>query len=621
MNISKTSFKALNRCGRYAGLAEVAKESSDAVVAFTKDASLEDLMQFEQDQKLEELLTDMHDNDREDVVERFHNKELPLMMEDFKQIEILASIKIKNMFGGDIIFSENTFKQKRFEYQLEHDNLFSFLDIYQEDESHIRVIEVKATTSKKFDETCFYFKRGQDKNHMFELEEDIYYPYHIKHQEVSKNYLEKYQSMQNKDHKLGEYFYDIAYQRYIIEHALKTNKKIVYYLAVLNHTYIFDGNYNQDHQPIYSDDIIKLIDVTEITKEMMPRLAHDVSEVLSRVDLLSVEKVPIGQHCFYHKDKECPFVPICFKDVPKEDSMLTYIDRHHGYVQEFKGEKQDIWEIINEGKTHALDLEDTVLNPNYYQSPNRILKNIIQKETIQHYKENKEEKPYINSKNIQSILKTFKYPIYHLDFESFPAPLPRFKGEIPYMQSLFQYSLHIEREPSVCDKEKDHAGFLANNHQDQRRLFVESMLKDIQQDGGTVIVWNDGFEKPRIKELANLFPEYQERLMDIHDRIYDLMKVVKGDKDIQEETMINFYHRKMQGSFSIKKVLPIFSHLNHQDLEVKHGGEAMEVYANFPNYDQKTFEKKYQALINYCQLDTYAMVEILEGLRKLSEIA
>ena len=619
MNISKTTFKALNRCGRYAGLAEVAKEEGNAVVAFTKEASLEDLMTFETNQKLEDLLTDMHDNDREDVFERFHNKELPLMMEDFKKIEMLAARKIKHMFGGEIIFSEDTFKQKRFEYALEHDSLFSFLDIYQEDDDHIRIIEVKATTSKKFDDACFYFKRGKDKNHMFELHGEIYHPYHIHHQEVSKNYLEKYQTMLDKDHKIGEYLYDIAYQRYIIDHALKTNKKVSYFLAVLNHSYIFDGRYDDEHHPVYTDNIIKLVDVTEVTKEMMPRLTYDVSEVLKRVDILSVEKVNVGKHCFYHKDKECPFVPICFKDVPKEDSILTYLDRHHGYVYEKIGEKQDIWELLNDGRVHALDLEDELLNPNHYDSPSRIIKNSIQKETVQYYMDQKEEKPYVNRKNIKEILETFKYPVYHLDFESFPAPLPRFKGEIPYMQSLFQYSLHIEHEPGVCDQHEDHVGFLAKNHQDQRRALVESMLKDIKEDDGTIIVWNDSFEKTRIKELTVLFPEYQERLLDIHERIYDLMKVVKGDKDIQGESMMNYYHRKMQGSFSIKKVLPLFSHLNHQDLDVKHGGEAMEVYANFPNYDKKTFEQKYEALIDYCKLDTYAMVEILDGLRKLSE--
>ncbi len=619
MNISKTTFKELNRCGRYAGLAEVAKEKESAIVAFTKDASLEDLMHMEQEEKLASLLNDMHDNERDDVFERFHNKDLPLMMNDFKKIEMLAANKIKHMFGGDLIFSENTFKQKRFEYELEHDRLFSFLDIYQEDDDAIRIIEVKATTSKKFDEACFYFKRGEDQHHMFELDGEIYVPYHLNHKETPKNYTDKYQKMLDKHHKIGEYLYDIAYQRYIIDHVLNTHKNVYYYLAVLNHAYIFDGTRDQEHQPVYSDDIIKLIDVTSITNDMMPRLAYDVSEVLKRVDLLNVEPVPLGKHCFYHKDKECPFVPICFKNVPKEDNILTYLDRHHGYVYEKKGEKHDIWDLINQGHVHALDLDDALLDPTQYDSPNRIIKNHIQKETVLHYRDHQDDQPYINQDNIKTILSTLKYPLYHLDFESFPAPLPRFKGETPYMQSLFQYSLHIEYQPGVCDQDRDHVGFLADSHQDQRRQLVEQLIQDIKEDDGTIIVWNDSFEKTRIKELALLFPEYQDRLLDIHDRIYDLMKVVKGDKDIQGESMMNYYHRKMQGSFSIKKVLPRFSQLNHQDLDVKHGGEAMEVYANFPHYDPQTFKEKYQALIEYCKLDTYAMVEILEGLRKLTQ--
>ena len=37
-------------------------------------------------------------------------------------------------------------------------------------------------------------------------------------------------------------------------------------------------------------------------------------------------------------------------------------------------------------------------------------------------------------------LKQLKYPIYHLDFETFPCPLPRYSGEKPYTQSVFQFS-------------------------------------------------------------------------------------------------------------------------------------------------------------------------------------
>jgi heme oxygenase len=81
--------------------------------------------------------------------------------------------------------------------------------------------------------------------------------------------------------------------------------------------------------------------------------------------------------------------------------------------------------------------------------------------------------------------------------------------------------------------------------------------------------------------------------------------------------MFNFYHHKLKHSYSIKKVLPVFSTYSHEDLEVKHGGMAMETFKKYPTYDQETFKKKYEALIKYCQLDTFAMVEILDGARKL----
>ena len=59
-----------------------------------------------------------------------------------------------------------------------------------------------------------------------------------------------------------------------------------------------------------------------------------------------------------------------------------------------------------------------------------------------------------------AMLKIFKpnnleYPIYHLDFETFPCPIPRFFGEKPYTQSCFEFSLHIEKEEGICDIEKD----------------------------------------------------------------------------------------------------------------------------------------------------------------------
>ena len=148
------------------------------------------------------------------------------------------------------------------------------------------------------------------------------------------------------------------------------------------------------------------------------------------------------------------------------------------------------------------------------------------------------------------------------------------------------------------------------------------MMCDLIKEG-TVLVYNDSFEKTRIKELAIMFPEYKERLLKINNQIFDLMNIVKtrskmykelGYSD-EEAKMFNYYHSDMDGSYSIKKVLPIFSNLTYKGMEVANGVEAMITYASFPKLNELDYKHKYQKLVEYCQQDTYAMFKVLEGLK------
>jgi hypothetical protein len=193
------------------------------------------------------------------------------------------------------------------------------------------------------------------------------------------------------------------------------------------------------------------------------------------------------------------------------------------------------------------------------------------------------------------------------------------------MQSLFQFSLHIEREPGVCDKEKDHYEFLAYNHEDTREELVKKLVECIPPDGGSVLVYNQAFEKTRIKELANFFPQYSEELHNINSRLFDLMHIVKTNTKMYESLgfdhdrakAYNYYSEDLYGSFSIKKVLPIFSDLTYKGMEVGNGMEAVYAYAGFMSLNEEELKLKRIALTEYCKQDTWAMVEILKELRKI----
>jgi len=80
-----------------------------------------------------------------------------------------------------------------------------------------------------------------------------------------------------------------------------------------------------------------------------------------------------------------------------------------------------------------------------------------------------------------------------------------------------------------------------------------------------------------------------------------------------------YYTPEMRGSYSIKYVLPaLVPELSYDDLDIKEGGTASNTFLSMVN---ETFEgdaqKTRRQLLEYCELDTYAMVRILDKLREV----
>lgn len=82
--------------------------------------------------------------------------------------------------------------------------------------------------------------------------------------------------------------------------------------------------------------------------------------------------------------------------------------------------------------------------------------------------------------------------------------------------------------------------------------------------------------------------------MAIHDNIKDLMTPFQNK---------HYYHPKMQGSYSIKYVLPSLvpeMEKAYKELNlVHHGGEAMQTFANLPKMDEETRQAYRNALLEY----------------------
>ena len=78
----------------------------------------------------------------------------------------------------------------------------------------------------------------------------------------------------------------------------------------------------------------------------------------------------------------------------------------------------------------------------------------------------------------------------------------------------------------------------------------------------------------------------------------------------------------MQGSYSIKKVLPsLFPNdesLDYHNLDQVHkGDEASNAYLSLKSLEEEQAKKLRDNLLKYCKLDTYAMVKIYDELKTL----
>jgi predicted RecB family nuclease len=208
------------------------------------------------------------------------------------------------------------------------------------------------------------------------------------------------------------------------------------------------------------------------------------------------------------------------------------------------------------------------------------------------------------SDTLRRELSKLKYPLYFMDFESVYPALPRFAGMWPYAQIPFQWSIHRQLE---VDAELEHCEFLADDDQDPRRQFIQSLCEALGKRG-KIIVYNATFESQRLGELADWLPEFRDRIKKIQERVWDLLPFVKR----------HVYHPQFNGSFSIKVVLPaLVPDMTYAQMEVAHGEQAGLAWERMVRggVDPAEGKRLKAALLAYCEMDTLAMVKILERLR------
>jgi len=338
---------------------------------------------------------------------------------------------------------------------------------------------------------------------------------------------------------------------------------------------------NKDFKKKGKIKLFELFTTTDLTESVTKEHGRIKSEAEKALEFLTDNNVDLSScSCLYSSRRNhCSSFSVLNPDVP--DYSIHDIARisSKSIVQLIDTLVINIWDIP----------EDFNLTPN---------------QTIQVELE-KSQKPEINTENIKQKLEELEYPLIFLDYETYVSAIPKVEGFSPHQHIPFQVSVHILQS----NRELKHFEYLADNIENAPLELIEFLHETIPSKG-TLISWHASFENTRNKQVSEIYPEHSQFLLDLNNRTFDLESIFKND----------YRHHGFRGKTSIKKVLPVLCpDFSYKNLDIQSGTEAMENWHKtiFEDLEESERVQIQKSLLEYCKLDTLAMVKIFKHLLEI----
>ena len=341
---------------------------------------------------------------------------------------------------------------------------------------------------------------------------------------------------------------------------------------------IFIVHLNKDYVRGDILEVEKLFLMEDVTDKVQARQTQTEKEMRqAKLDLLEKQEKDLTCPCLYcGRNSQCTTFKYSHPEVP-EYSVHD--------LARIGTSKQKLANLVGRGIFRIEDI------------PDDFELSAIQKNQVAACKTNQ---PLININAIRDEIADLNFPLYFLDYETYASAIPMFKGFRPYQQVPFQFSLHVL---NGLGQETENYEYLNEDKFDPSDIII-SELRSLIGPLGSIIVWNQSFEKKINQELAERHPEHKEFLENINSRVYDLMDIFRAQ----------FYvHPAFCGRTSIKKVLPVLApELSYLELQIQEGATASQKWYDmvFGPLVPSEKEKILQDLMDYCGLDTLAMFAI-----------
>lgn len=348
---------------------------------------------------------------------------------------------------------------------------------------------------------------------------------------------------------------DLAIQAYVLTGAgiALTGSWLMY----INTAYVYPGG---------ELDLERLFTLQDVTGGVVARQSDLPGRLGEMKEMLVVSSPPAIEpdgHC--HTPYECPFWDHCTKDKPAR------------WVYYLPGGTRVFQQLVKQG----------------IQTMDEIPPGFRLSSLQRHVKDDVE---WVGPR-LKATLQTVRYPVHHLDFETFMPAIPRFPLTRPYQMIPTQWSNHIESEDGGVRRDE----YLSMEARDPREEIAWALLESIGKEG-SICVYSE-YERHILETLCEAVPSLEQDLRLVIARLWDLFPVIRD----------NYYHPQFKGSFSIKSVLPaLVPSLSYDDLEIQEGSLAAQQYHRMVFEETDWVEKARirDALLRYCERDSLGMLEI-----------
>lgn len=569
-----------------------------------------------------------------------------------------------------------------YEAAVQFGQLFIRTDILVKRGNQVELIEVKAKSFSPLDEERFYTRSSVKKGAP----------------EISSAW--------------EPYLIDVAFQSYVLKKAfpqfsvtpflMLADKSMTATVAGLNQSFVLqkDDNGRIGAHPIpglkrsdLGSQLLAKVDVTEevgllqgVRYEKLGQtfsfkeLVHFLERVCAQSEFVQPE---VGVHC-----KGCEFridqkqkadgLASGFEECWRKAQQLSEQDFQRDFVFEIWNFRK-AGKLIGAGKLFIDQLEQLDVSPTPSKVPglSGSERQWLQVESVK----SRSHEAYLDTRALVKEMSTWKYPLHFIDFETTMVAIPFHVGRRPYEQIAFQFSHHVVHSDGRVEHFDEYLNF--DRGAFPNFDFVRALRSSLRGDDGTIF----RFAAHENTVLNQIKAQLLSSKEDISDRI-ELVQFIESITTFETErgevsgsrNMVDmcelvkkfFYHPRMKGSNSIKKVLPavlecskyiqakyaqaiygteqvvsrnfhqwtwvqfdssgkivdpykllpeIFSDVSVENMDalildgsIADGGAAMTAYARmqFTNMTDQERELARKALLKYCELDTFAMVLIFE---------